>query len=81
MATHQSSDADINPLKLIGNARLALHHHMAPAKTDAESDSAVGGEEAPDVDPLKLVGNASPRALHHHMAPAADVSEEDDSRN
>ena len=80
MATHQTSDADIDPLKLIGNARLALHHHMAPAKTDAESDSAVGGEEAPDVDPLKLVGNAR-LELHHHMAPAADVSEEGDSRS
>ena len=78
MATHQTSYADIDPLKLIGNARLALHHHMAPAKTDAESDSAVGGEEAPDVDPLKLVGNAR-LELHHHMAPAADVSEEGDS--
>ena len=22
---------DIDPLKLVGNARLALHHHMAPA--------------------------------------------------
>ena len=77
MTIREVPDQDIDPLKLVGNARLALHHHMAPATSDAESDPAVGGEEAPDVDPLQLVGNAR-LALHHHMAPA-DVSEEDDA--
>lgn len=28
---HYVPVSDVNPLKLIGNAHLALHHHMAPA--------------------------------------------------
>ena len=78
MKKHVTLDEDIDPLKLVGNARLALHHHMAPAISDAESDSAVGDEDAPDVDPLKLVGNAR-LALHHHMAPAVAEPDEDGS--
>lgn len=78
MTKHVTFDEDIDPLKLVGNARLALHHHMAPAMSDAEPDSAAGDEEAPDVDPLKLVGNAR-LGLHHHMAPAAAEPDEGDS--
>ena len=78
MTTHGKLDDDIDPLKLVGNARLALHHHMAPATSDAESDSGASAEDAPDVDPLKLVGNAR-LGLHHHMAPAAEGSDEGDS--
>lgn len=78
MTTQDKLDDDIDPLKLVGNARLALHHHMAPATGDAESDSAASAEDAPDVDPLKLVGNAR-LGLHHHMAPAAEGSDEGDS--
>ena len=77
MTTHVTLDGDIDPLKLVGNARLALHHHMAPATSDAESDAGDGATEAPDVDPLKLIGNAR-LGLHHHMAPATEELEEGD---
>ena len=81
MTTHVILDKDIDPLKLVGNARLALHHHMAPATSDTEPDTTGDGStEAPDVDPLKLVGNAR-LALHHHMAPATEVPEVGDSRS
>ncbi len=78
MIMHVPVDEDIDPLKLVGNARLALHHHMAPATSNAESDAGDGVMNAPDVDPLKLVGNAR-LGLHHHMAPATVEPEEGDS--
>ena len=78
MTKHATFDEDINPLKLVGNARLALHHHMAPATSDTEPAADAGAEDAPDVDPLKLVGNAR-LGLHHHMAPATEKPEKDNS--
>lgn len=30
---------DLDPLELVGNAHLALHHHMAPASALEDSDS------------------------------------------
>ena len=78
MTKHVTPDEDIDPLKLVGNARLALHHHMAPATSDTESDADVGPEDEPEVDPLKLVGNAR-LALHHHMAPATEKPEKGSS--
>lgn len=77
MTTHALLDEEIDPLKLVGNARLALHHHMAPATGDAEPNAGDDVAEAPDVDPLKLVGNAR-LGLHHHMAPATEEPEEGD---
>ncbi len=71
MTKHVTLDEDIDPLKLVGNARLALHHHMAPATSETDPDGDDGVEDAPDVDPLKLVGNAR-LGLHHHMAPATE---------
>lgn len=37
---HYEPAADVDPLELIGNAHLALHHHMAPADGgfDLETD-------------------------------------------
>jgi hypothetical protein len=35
--------ADVDPLELLGNAYLALHHHMAPA--DGGFDLDQGGDE------------------------------------
>lgn len=29
---------DLDPLELVGNAHLALHHHMAPARALEDSD-------------------------------------------
>ena len=78
MTTHVTVDEDIDPLELVGNARLALHHHMAPAASGTESDVGDGAIDSPDVDPLELIGNAR-LGLHHHMAPAADEPEESES--
>ncbi|MCX7590089.1 MAG: hypothetical protein N2255_00520 [Kiritimatiellae bacterium] len=36
-------DEDVNPLELLGNAYLALHHHMAP--TDGGFDLEQGNDE------------------------------------
>lgn len=32
-------DEDVDPLELVGNASLSLHHHMAPPEEELEDDS------------------------------------------
>ena len=71
MRNPETADGDVDPLRLVDNARLALHHHMAAAEPEPETSPDERNNETADgeVDPLRLVDNAR-LALHHHMAAA-----------